>query len=36
MDNIYENFEEYNLNRKLKALIVLEDTTADILSNKKT
>ena len=35
MDNIYKNIEEYNLNKKRKILIVYDDMTADMLSNKK-
>ena len=35
MDNIYENIEEYNPNKKRKILIVFDDMIADMLSNKK-
>ena len=35
MDNIYENIEEYNPNKKRKILISFDDMIADILSNKK-
>ena len=35
MDNIYENIEEYNSNKKRKVLIVFDDIIADMLSNKK-
>ena len=35
MDNIYENIEEYNPNKKRKVLIVFDNVIADILSNKK-
>ena len=35
MDAIYKNIEEYNLNKKRKMLIVFDDMTADMLSNKK-
>ena len=35
MDDIYKNIEEYNLNKKRKMLIVFDDMTADMLSNKK-
>ena len=35
MDNIYENIEECNPNKKRKILIVFDDMIADILSNKK-
>ena len=36
MDDIYENIEEYNPNKKRKILIVFDDMIADMLSNKKT
>ena len=32
---IWMNFEEYNSNKKSKKLIVFDDMTADMLSNKK-
>ena len=35
MDGIYENIEEYSLNKKPKMLIVFVDMIAKILSNKK-
>ena len=35
MDDIYENIEEYNPNKKRKILIVFDDMISDILSNKK-
>ena len=35
MDNIYEDIEEYNPNKKRKILIVFDDMIADFLSNKK-
>ena len=35
MDNIYEDIEEYNPNKKRKILIVFDDMIADLLSNKK-
>ena len=35
MDDIYEDIEEYNLNKKRKVLIVFDDMIADMLSNKK-
>ena len=35
MDDIYENIEEYSLNKKPKMLIVFVDMIAKILSNKK-
>ena len=33
MDDIYKNIEEYNPNKKSKILIVLDDMTADMISN---
>ena len=35
VDNIYENIEECNPNKKRKTLIVFDDMIADMLSNKK-
>ena len=35
MDNIYENIEEYNQNKKRKISIAFVDMTTDILSNKE-
>ena len=35
MDDIYENIEEYNPNKKRKILIVFDGMIADMLSNKK-
>ena len=35
MDDVYENIEDYNLNRKRKILIVFDDMIADIMTNKK-
>ena len=35
MDDIYENINDYNLNRKRKILIVFDDMIADIMTNKK-
>ena len=35
MDDIYENIEEYNPNKKRKILIAFDDVIADMLSNKK-
>ena len=35
MDDIYQNIEEYNPNKKRKTLIVFDDMIADMLSNKK-
>ena len=34
MDNIYENIEEHNPNKECKVLSVLNNMTADILSNE--
>ena len=33
---IYKNIDEYNLNRKIKILIVFDDMIADIMANKKS
>ena len=33
---IYKNIDEYNLNRKIKILIVFDDMIADIMTNKKS
>ena len=35
MDNVYENIDDYNTNRKRKVLIVFDDMIADIISSKK-
>ena len=35
IDDIYENIEEYNLNKERKILIVFDDMSADMLNNKK-
>ena len=35
MDDVYENIDHYNLNRKRKVLIVFDDMIADIMTNKK-
>ena len=35
MDDIYKNIKEYNLNKKQKILIRLDDIIADMLNNKK-
>ena len=35
MDDVYENIDDYNLSRKRKILIVFDDVTADITTNKK-
>ena len=35
MDDVYENIDDYNPNRKWKVLIVFDDMIADITTNKK-
>ena len=35
MGHIYQNIEEYNLNKKHKVLVVFDDMIVDMLSNKK-
>ena len=35
MDDLYENIEEYNPNKKCKILIVFDDVIAIMLNNKK-
>ena len=35
MDDVYENIDDYNPNRKRKILIVFDDMIADIMRNKK-
>ena len=35
MDDIYENIEEYNPNKKHKILVAFDDMIADMLSNEK-
>ena len=35
MNDLYENIDDYNPNRKRKILIVFDDMIADIMSNKK-
>ena len=35
MNDVYENIDAYNLNRKRKILIVFGDMIADIMTNKK-
>ena len=35
MADIYKNIEDYNPNKKQKTLIVFDDMTADMLSNKR-
>ena len=34
MNDVYENIDLYNPNRKKKILIVFDDMTADIMTNK--
>ena len=34
MDDVYENIDDYNPNRKRKILIVFDDMIADILTKK--
>ena len=35
MNDVDENIDNYNLNRKRKILIVFDDMIADIMTNKK-
>ena len=35
IDDVYENINDYNLSRKRKVLIIFDDMTANIMSNKK-
>ena len=35
MNDVYANIDNYNLKRKRKILIVFDDMTADIMTNKK-
>ena len=35
MQDIYKNFEEYNIGKSHKELIVFEDMIADMINNKK-
>ena len=35
MNDIYQNIEEYDVNKKRKILIVFDDMVAYMLSNKK-
>ena len=35
MDDVYENFDDYNPNRKRKILIVFDEMIADIMKNKE-
>ena len=34
MDDVYNNIDNYNPKRKRKVLIVFDDMTADIMTNK--
>ena len=35
MDEVYNNINDYNSNRKRKTLVVFDDTIADIKTNRK-
>ena len=35
MDDVYEDINDYNPNRKRKKIIVFDDMIADILTNKR-
>ena len=35
MDDVYDNIDDYNQNKKRKILIVFDDLIADIMTNKK-
>ena len=35
MDDVYDNINDYNSNRRRKILIVFDDVIADIMTNKK-
>ena len=35
MNDVYENIDDYNPNRKRKILIAFDDMIADIMTNKK-
>ena len=35
MDDVYNNINDYDLNRKIKILIVFDDMITDIMTNKK-
>ena len=35
MDDVYDNIDDYNSNRKRKILIFFDDMIADIMKNKK-
>ena len=35
MHGVYENIDDYNVNRKRKTLIMFDDIIADMMTNKK-
>ena len=35
MNDVYENIDDYNPNRKRKILIIFDDMIVDIMTNKK-
>ena len=35
MQDVYEKIEQYNIEKKCKVLIIFDDITADMISNKK-
>ena len=35
MDDVYDNIDDYNSNRRRKILIILDEMIADIMKNKK-
>ena len=35
MDNVYENIDEYNIDKERKILMVFDDMIADMINNKK-
>ena len=35
MDDVYNNINDYDLNRKIKILILFDDMITDIVTNKK-
>ena len=35
MDDVYNNIDDYNPNRKRKILIVFDDMIPDVMTNKK-
>ena len=35
MQDVYKNIEDYNLGKKCKILIILDDMIADMINNKK-